>query len=53
MLKLKRKTRVFDRWWPYRYGVVIKVLKTRLHVQWSDGEIWKYDQAHTQFLEKA
>lgn len=50
---LKCRTRVFDRWWPYRHGVVIKRLKTRLRVQWSDGEVWTYDQPHMQFLEKA
>lgn len=49
---LKQRTRVFDRWWPYRYGVVIKRLKTRLHVRWSDGEVWNYDRPHMQFLEK-
>lgn len=41
---------VVDRWWPHRVGSVIKRLKTRLHVRWSDGEIWCYDRAHTQFL---
>jgi len=49
---LKLRARVFDRWWPYRYGVVIKVLKTRLRVQWSDGEVWSYDRPHMQFLER-
>lgn len=42
---------VIDRWWPHRVGTVIKRLKTRLHVRWSDGEIWRYDAAHTQFLQ--
>lgn len=49
---LKQRAVVYDRWWPYRRGVVIKRLKTRLHVQWSDGEVWKYDRPHMQFLEK-
>ena len=45
------KSRVFDKWWPWRTGVVIKVCKTRLHVRWLDnGEIWKYDKAHMKFL---
>jgi hypothetical protein len=48
---LKRKQRVYDRWWRYRHGVVVKILKTRIHVRWSDGEIWSYDKAHQQFLE--
>lgn len=42
---------VVDRWWGHRVGSVVKRLKTRLHVRWSDGEIWCYDRAHTQFLE--
>ena len=42
---------VIDRWWPHRVGTVIRRLKTRLHVRWSDGEIWRYDAAHTQFLQ--
>jgi hypothetical protein len=41
---------VIDRWWPHRVGVVVRRLKTRLHVRWLDGEIWSYDTAHTQFL---
>lgn len=49
---LKRSTRVYDRWWPNRRGVVVKVLKTRVHVQWWDGEVWSYDKPHMQFLEK-
>jgi hypothetical protein len=49
---LKRGIRVYDRWWPNRRGVVTKVLKTRVHIQWWDGEVWSYDLAHMQFLEK-
>lgn len=45
------KQKVYDRWWPYRPGKVIKVLKTRIHVRWFDGEVWSYDKAHQQFLE--
>jgi len=41
---------VIDRWWPYRVGTVIRRLKTRLHVLWTDGEIWSYDVAHARFL---
>ena len=43
---------VIDRWWPHRVGTVVRRLKTRLHVRWSDGEVWIYDSAHTQFLER-
>jgi len=42
---------VVDRWWPYRVGTVVRRLKTRLHVRWSNGEIWSYDAAHARFLE--
>lgn len=49
---LKQRTVVLDRWWPYRRGVIVKRLKTRLRVQWSDGEIWTYDLPHMQFLER-
>jgi hypothetical protein len=45
--------RVVDRWWPDRVGTVVRRLKTRLHVQWSDGEIWRYDAAHARFLTAA
>lgn len=42
---------VFDRWWPHRLGIVTRQSKTRTHVAWSDGEVWRYDAAHRQFLE--
>ncbi len=51
--KLKLPTllqRVHDSWWPERHGDVIKVLKTRVHVQWLDGEVWVYDREHLKFL---
>ena len=44
---------VVDRWWPHRVGTIVRRLKTRLHVQWSDGEIWRYDTAHARFLSPA
>lgn len=40
----------YDRWWPWRFGRVIKQTKTRIHVRWFDGEVWKYDRQHQQFL---
>lgn len=49
--ELQPNAKVFDRWWPDRLGIVEKRLKTRLHVRWSDGELWRYDVAHAQFLE--
>lgn len=48
---LKAKTRVYDRGRPYRYGVIVKRLKTVLDVQWTDGQIDRYDTPHMQFLE--
>jgi hypothetical protein len=50
---LTPRTKVYDRWWPDRLGVIVKRLKTRLDVLWSDGDTWRYDQPHMQFLEKA
>jgi hypothetical protein len=44
---------VVDRWWPHRVGTIVRRLKTRLHVQWSDGEVWRYDAAHARFLAPA
>lgn len=43
---------VYDRWWPWRLGVVAKRTKTIVRVRWSDGETWKYDRAHRQFLSR-
>jgi hypothetical protein len=51
-LRLDLSGAVVDRWWPRRMGRVIRRLKTRLHVRWSDGEVWIYDAAHTQFLKQ-
>lgn len=57
MLKsFKRKDKVYDRWWPWRLGIVLKVLKTRLHVKWLSGynneadRLWIYDIPHSKFL---
>lgn len=45
---------VFDIWWPWRIGRVIKATKTRAHVRWSCGEVWIYDRAHWyQFVRQA
>ena len=48
---MKVGARVCDRWWPLRVGVVRRVLKTRVHVEWLDGGRWVYDAAHLRFLE--
>ena len=44
--------RVYDRWWPWKVGIVQKVLKTRVRVSFS-GEVQTYDAAHQQFLRLA
>lgn len=44
--ELRVNMRVVDTWWPLRYGVVVKVLKTRVKVKWGDGTLWTYDKAH-------
>ncbi len=41
---------VYDRWWPWLTGCVVKVNKTSLYVQ-GNGQVWRYDRAHQQFLE--
>jgi hypothetical protein len=48
----RRGNSVYDSWWPHRIGRVLKVLKTRLHVQWSDGQVVTYDKPHQRFLRK-
>lgn len=52
MNNFKQGQAVHDSWWPLRSGHVRNVLKTRLRVEWSDGEVWTYDQSHMQFLRK-
>lgn len=50
---IKRGMKVYDRWWPWRLGVITCVLKTRVHVQFSDRDAHTiYDKTHCQFLEK-
>lgn len=53
-LKFKAGQLVYDQSWPYRRGRILKVLKTRLRVEWFEpinGEhIWTYDKAHQRFL---
>ena len=55
--------RVYDRWWDWRLGIVIRVGKSSVRVLWnekrhpvgphhSQSDIWYYDRDHLQFLEK-
>jgi hypothetical protein len=47
-------TRVYDSWWPYRLGKVVRVTKTTVHVKWADtGFKWVYDRAHMKWLKKS
>lgn len=50
--KTRVGTKVFDSWWPDRLGMIARKLKTRVWILWVDGETWKYDQVHLQFLRK-
>lgn len=43
--------KVCDRWWRWKVGRVVKVMKTVVKVQFSDG-VKTYDRAHWQFLER-
>lgn len=42
--------KVYDRWWPWRLGTIVKRTKAAVYVRWSDGETWRYDRAHQKFL---
>ncbi len=44
--------RCYDRWWPWRGGVVLHRTNDRAIVRWDDGEVWRYDRAHLKFLEE-
>lgn len=48
--RFKLLNRVYDRWWPWNIGRVVRTKPLR--VKWSDGTSWIYDRAHQQFLEK-
>lgn len=45
---------VVDRWFPrYGRGKVLKKLKTRVHVSFTEEGLVVYDAAHVQFLSPA
>lgn len=46
----KKGAVVFDTWWPWRRGTILRIGETRLRVRWDDGQEWSYDKAHLQFL---
>lgn len=41
---------VHDTWWPARFGKVVKVYNTTVHVLWDCGRVWVYDKPHMKFL---
>ncbi len=47
---MRPRQRVYDRWWPWVAGYVVRVMKTRAVVRF-DGRDRVYDAAHVQFLE--
>jgi hypothetical protein len=49
----KRGVRVFDRWWPWRHGVIKGRSKTFVAILWDNGEQQAYDFPHLRFLEQA
>jgi hypothetical protein len=49
---VKQGQHVIDAWWHTRAGRIVQVLKTRLRVRWSDGQVWTYDKPHQQFLRR-
>ncbi len=49
--QVKIGLQVFDRWWPWRIGVIVKKSRTRVWVQFSPSEVTRFDFAHLQFLE--
>jgi hypothetical protein len=44
---------VYDSWWPWRLGRVIKRSKGSTWVKWSDGKVDRYDRANLRFLRTA
>jgi len=51
-MKPKLKEKVVDTWFPeWGIGTCVKVLKTRFHILFTDGELRVYDHPHAnQFL---
>jgi hypothetical protein len=51
--ELHEGDKVKDRWFKeWGIGTILKVLKTQVHISWSDGKRRDFDKQHTQFLEK-
>ena len=41
---------VYDFWWPWNTGIVMKVMKTRVKVRFGYDKDVTYDVPHLQFL---
>lgn len=52
MKTFKLHDKVYDRWWPWKHGIIVKKLKTVLYVSFSGEVPVRYDKSHFQFLEK-
>ncbi len=51
LVKLRKGQKVIDRWFKeWGIGVCVKVLKTRWHIDFTDGETRVFDKQHLQFL---
>jgi len=53
-MNFKKGEKVFDYWWPKLFGIgeIIKVLKTRIYIDFTNMGILIYDKAHYKFLRK-
>jgi hypothetical protein len=45
-------TEVYDRWWPWKKGWIVKQLNTRIYIWFNRYTTERYDKAHCQFLER-
>ena len=50
--KIKVGKKVYDRWWCWKVGTIIKKNKTTCSINFPNYGITIYDKAHVQFLEK-
>lgn len=50
MKRFKKGMRVYDRWWCWEVGRIVRKGKTRLRIQFPK-KLVSYDAAHSRFLE--
>jgi hypothetical protein len=48
--KFRRGDKVYDKWWPWDHGVVIKVRVCYIGVKFEHAGIRVYDRAHQKYL---